>query len=235
MTDLSSIRLFATHPHDCSYLENRQATTLFVDPELKMDRSLYSKLSALGFRRSGEHLYRPRCQKCRACIATRVAAAHFKPNRSQRRCWKKNQDIEVRISEELNTALYYPLYERYIYQRHADGDMYPPSEEQFNSFLLSAWDVTRYVEFWLEDKLVGIAVMDQLESDLTAVYTFYDPDLPKRSLGVFAILWQIHHAAKENLNHVYLGYWIKECDKMNYKLSYRPAQLFIDNNWLTLN
>lgn len=113
--------------------------------------------------------------------------------------------------------------------------MYPPSRDQFDSFLISTWEVTEYAEFWLNGELIGIAVMDRLENDLTAVYTFYDPDLQKRSLGVFAILWQLHYANEKNLDHVYLGYWIKECGKMNYKLNYRPTQLLIDNNWLTLN
>lgn len=234
MTDLASIKLFATHPHDCSYLEDKKATTLFVDPELEMSQELYSNLSELGFRRSGEHLYRPKCQNCNACIPTRVPAASFSPNRSQRRCLKKNSDIEVKISTDLNTELYYPLYERYINARHSDGDMYPPSIEQFTSFLVSAWDVTEYAEFWLGDTLVGVAVMDRLQQDLTAVYTFFDPEHTDRSLGVFAILWQFQYAQALDLNSVYLGYWIKDCDKMNYKLKYRPAQLLADRRWVTI-
>lgn len=235
MTDLASIKLFATHPHSCSYLADKNATTLFVDPELEISQELYSYLSELGFRRSGEHLYRPKCQNCSACIPTRVPAQGFTPNRSQRRCIKKNSDLEVRISHQLNTELYYPLYERYINTRHSDGDMYPPSKEQFTSFLSSAWQVTEYAEFWLDDTLQGVAVMDRLQNDLTAVYTFFNPDLTDRSLGVFAILWQLQYAREQQLNSVYLGYWIKDCVKMNYKLQYRPTQLLTERRWVTIS
>ena len=61
MTDLSTLKLFATQPHPCSYINGEQATTVFVDPEAKVDVELYSQLSLLGFRRSGAHLYRPQC------------------------------------------------------------------------------------------------------------------------------------------------------------------------------
>ena len=85
MTVLSKLKVFATHPHDCSYLPSEQATTLFVDPAAAVDVHLYSQLSELGFRRSGPHLYRPHCAGCDACIPARVPTARFQANRQQRR------------------------------------------------------------------------------------------------------------------------------------------------------
>ena len=235
MTDLSTLKLFATQPHPCSYIDGEQATTVFVDPEAKIDINLYSQLSLLGFRRSGGHLYRPQCSNCQACMSCRIPVSLFKANRSQRRCWQKNQDIQVSAVERIDTLEHYHLYSRYIESRHQDGDMYPPSEEQYKAFLTSEWGSTRYLEFRLNGKLIGVSVCDYLEDGLSAVYTFYDADQNERSLGKFAILAQIHRAQEMGLGYVYLGYWIKQCEKMNYKTDYRPLELLINRRWLRLN
>jgi len=235
MTDLSTLKLFATQPHPCSYLEGEEATTVFVDPEAKIDRGLYSQLSLLGFRRSGAHLYRPQCSSCQACMSCRIPVTIFKPNRSQRRCWQKNQDITIGVAERIDTLEHYSLYSRYIESRHQDGDMFPPSEEQYKAFLTSEWGSTQYLEFRLYGELVGVSVCDQLDDGLSAVYTFYAPEHHERSLGKFAILAQIHKAHTLGLGYVYLGYWIKQCEKMNYKIQYRPLELLINRRWMRLN
>lgn len=235
MTDLSTLKLFATQPHPCSYLDGEQATTVFVDPEANIDLSLYSQLSQLGFRRSGAHLYRPQCASCQACLSCRIPTNLFKPNRSQRRCWQKNQDISVATTSHIDNLEHYSLYSRYIESRHQDGDMYPPSEEQYKNFLTSEWGATQYLEFRLEDKLIGVSVCDLLDDGLSAVYTFFDPELSERSLGKYAILAQIQKAKDLGLSYVYLGYWIKQCEKMNYKIQYRPLELLINRRWMRLN
>lgn len=235
MTDLSTLKLFATQPHPCSYIDGEQATTVFVDPEAKIDVTLYSQLSLLGFRRSGGHLYRPQCSNCQACMSCRIPVSLFKADRSQRRCWQKNQDIQISHTERIDTLEHYNLYSRYIESRHQDGDMYPPSEEQYKAFLTSEWGSTRYLEFRLEGELIGVSVCDHLEDGLSAVYTFYNADLSERSLGKFAILAQIYRAQEMGLSYVYLGYWIKQCEKMNYKTDYRPLELLVNRRWLRLN
>ncbi len=234
MTDLSSIRLFATHPHTCSYLEDQEATTIFVDPTAEVDVHLYSRLSEIGFRRSGAHLYRPHCATCRACIPARIPVDKFKPNRQQRRCWHRNQDLSVKQVNSISTMEYYDLYERYITERHSDGDMYPPSKLQFDAFLTSEWGATRYFEFRERDQLLAVAVSDEMDTGLSAVYTYFNPDESRRSLGVFGILFQINKARELGLKHLYLGYWIKKCAKMSYKTQYRPLELMIDREWKLL-
>ena len=94
--------------------------------------------------------------------------------------------------------------------------------------------MTEYLELWLDDLLIGVAVIDRLDNGLAAVYTFYDPDMERRSLGTFAILWQIQYTVNEKLNFLYLGYWIKQSKKMNYKIQFRPLQMLIEQQWLTV-
>lgn len=235
MTILSNLRVFATHPHVCSYLPDQQATTLFIDPAARIDALVYGQLSEMGFRRSGPHLYRPHCAHCNACVPARVPVDIFQPNRQQRRIWARNQDLRVVDRTSIDGDEFYQLYARYIEGRHRDGDMYPPSRQQFDSFLTREWEITRYFCFYDGSRLVAVAVVDVMQNGLSAIYTFYDPDLSQRSLGVYAVLWQIEQAKTRKLPHLYLGYWIKECRKMSYKISYRPIELLISGKWLTVN
>lgn len=235
MSALSKLKVYATHPHPCSYIAGQQATTLFIDPDTSVDQALYSDLADIGFRRSGPHIYRPHCESCSACIAARIPVTSFKPKRRQRKLWNRNSDIEVSEVEDISPAQYYHLYERYISLRHADGDMYPPSTEQYLSFLSDNISTTINYAFYLKQQLIGVAVTDILTNGLSAMYTFFDPEMERRSLGSYAILWQIEQAKKMELPYVYLGYWVKECEKMNYKIDYRPLQLLINNRWSTLS
>lgn len=234
MTNLAQLKFFATQPHTCSYLPDERATTLFLDPQQSIDLGTYSRLSDLGFRRSGDHLYRPHCANCSACIAVRIPVARFTPNKQQRRILKRNQDVQVNQVTACFNAEHYALFARYIEQRHADGDMYPPSREQFESFLVREHSFTRFFECRLEDELIAVAVTDVMENGLSAVYTFFAPEHDRRSLGRFAILWQIEEARRQGLPSLYLGYWIKECRKMNYKTEYRPLEMLVNQRWITI-
>lgn len=232
--DVSQIKLFSTHEHACSYLEGKMATTVFVDPTLQINGETYSELSDFGFRRSGAHLYRPRCRECQACIPVRIPVTDFKPNRSQKRCAKRNSDVSVHQVNNIDSDEHYALYEQYITERHADGDMFPPSREQYTEFLSSEWGVTQYLEFRVEDRLIAVAVSDKLDRGLSAIYTFFAPAEHSRSLGTFAVLKQIERSGQLGLPYLYLGYWIRDCTKMNYKTQFRPLQMFVQQTWLTL-
>ncbi len=225
------LRFFITPPHKCNYIENREATSLFADPIFPKDKSLYSALVVNGFRRSGEHLYRPYCSSCSECVPVRIPVHKFTLNRNQKRTWNKNQDLTV-IEKEANFYVeHFELYEKYLSRRHPDGGMDNPTKEAYKSFLWASWSDTRLFEFRLEDKLVAVAVIDRLNHALSAVYTFFDPDLNKRSLGKFVILYLINLAKQQNCIWLYLGYWISGCSKMNYKIEYQPIECFINDEW----
>jgi leucyl-tRNA---protein transferase len=234
VTILSTLKVFATHPHTCSYLPDQQATTLFIDPAAPMDSLTYSELSEMGFRRSGPHLYRPHCARCNSCVPARIPVARFQPSRGQRRVIARNSDLHVIDRTILNSDEYYDLYARYIEGRHRDGDMYPPTRQQFDSFLTREWDLTHYYCFYQQEKLLAVAVVDVMNNGLSAIYSFFDPDLKARSLGVYAVLWQIQHAMELGLPNVYLGYWIKQCQKMAYKIDYRPIELLLNSRWVAM-
>lgn len=229
-----TIRLFRTAPHPCSYKDNETAATVFVDPELTISQDLNSALSELGYRRSGAHLYRPECDHCQACISCRVPVHEFKPGKRFQRILNCNQDLRVVESHSLEGDEAYTLYQDYINKRHSDGDMFPATYEQYEAFILRKTEGSRYYNFFLEDKLLAVSVTDALDRSLSAVYTFFDPEQQKRSLGNFVILWQIQQTKAMKLDYLYLGYWIKDCPKMRYKSTFRPLEMLIEGKWVTV-
>lgn len=228
-----NIRCFITLPFACSYLPQREARNVIVDPELPLTPALLGGLLDIGFRRSGEHLYRPNCDGCHACIALRLSSHTFRPDRSQRRNWQKNQGLEQHTTTGLSDEQF-DLYQRYINRRHSDSSMANTSMAECRNFLTAAGIDTRFHEFRLQGRIIAVAVTDHTPHGLSAVYTFYDPGLEQRGLGTYAILWQLHQARQLQLPWLYLGYWISECDKMSYKNRFKPAQGFIENRWQPL-
>lgn len=232
--DSGDVQFFITPQHPCSYLPRRQAQTLFFDPRQTVTEATYQTLTEHGFRRSGSHLYRPHCAACSACVPTRIPVATFTPRRTQRRTQKANADLTVRVESAHFSDRYYELYEKYVVGRHSEGDMFPPSPDQFRSFLLSPWSSTFFLCSYAGDTLVSVAVTDRQPRGLSAIYTFFDPDLDRRGLGVFSILQQVALARELELPYVYLGYWIAECEKMRYKTQYRPVELLVAERWVPL-
>ena len=227
-----TIRLFRTAPHPCSYKKEETAATVFVDPELNISQHLNSRLTELGYRRSGAHIYRPDCKHCNACISCRLVVEEFRRSKRFQRIWNRNADLRVEESSELSNDEAYLLYQEYIEKRHSDGDMYPATPEQFDTFIRSRTEGGKYFCFYLEEKLIAVAVSDVLDTGLSAVYTFFDPLLEKRSLGNFAILWQIEQVRALGLEYLYLGYWIKDCAKMEYKSTFRPLEMLMKGEWV---
>ena len=223
--------LYATPPHECSYLPDHWATTLFIDPLFPKDAQLYGKLSQHGFRRSGEHLYRPHCQGCKACIPVRIPVPKFVSRRSQQRVWQKNRDLTVSAAAPVFNPEHFELYCRYLAARHQGGGMDNPTPDSYIQFLTSSWAKTVFYEFRLEKKLFIVAVVDHFENGLSAVYTFFEPNYPQQSLGVYAILWEIEAAKRWHRDWLYLGYWIEDCRKMKYKMDYQPLEYYHQGRW----
>lgn len=231
---LQHLRVYSTPPHQCSYLDNKAAVNAVLDPGIRLTPELYSYMIDHGFRRSGSHVYAPHCPQCSECLSSRINVTKFKPSRSQRRCLKSNADLDIHITKARYTHEYFDLYQRYLMTRHPGGGMSDTSPDKFRDFLIAEWCDTVFIEFRLAGKLLGVAVSDVLEQGYSAVYTFFDPLTHKRSLGTFAVLWQIEAARARKAQFVYLGYLIEECSKMNYKADYRPLEVLANGGWQKL-
>ena len=230
-----SLSLYQGVPHACSYLADRISTVHIVDPEFPLEPVHYGCLMMKGFRRSGDVVYRPACGTCNACKPARIPVALFRPNRSQKRCRTLNKDIELYFVPASFKHDHFELYKRYLDSRHQSGEMVADSIDDMQRFLLSSWSKIEMIEGWLDGKLVMAAIADVTPAGLSAIYTFFDPSLAKRSLGTFGILCQIDRSRELGLSFLYLGYWIAECRKMAYKENFHPLEILDPpNNWAQL-
>jgi arginine-tRNA-protein transferase len=166
----------------------------------------------------------------------RIPVAEFAPDRSMRKCLRRNADLRMRVCPAERTDEHLALYRRYLASRHRAGGMDDHGANEFDQFLVGSWSRTRFLEFRLPvadgpGELLAVAVTDVTPDALSAVYTFFDPDHAARGLGTYAILRQLAWAASEGRPHLYLGYWIDGHPKMDYKRRFRPLEAFDGQGW----
>ena len=140
----------------------------------------------------------------------------------------------MRLRPLLFEEAHYRLYRRYQVARHVGGGMDQDDRDQYRSFLLQSRVDSALMEFVLDGEVLMVSLVDRLMDGLSAVYTFFDPDLQHRGLGVFSVLSQVSLARDMGLPYLYLGYWIADCRKMAYKNGYQPMEALLEGRWQAL-
>jgi arginine-tRNA-protein transferase len=227
---------YTTAPLPCPYLPGRTERKIVTELSGTEAEALHERLSRAGFRRSHNIAYAPVCPGCQACVPIRVVSEDFTPDRTQRRILRANADLTVSETPARATAEQFTLFQRYQKNRHADGDMAAMGYYDYRAMIEDTPISTGLLEFRdAQDRLLGACLTDWLADGLSAVYSFFDTDQEKRSLGTFAVLWLIGRARSLGLPYVYLGYWVPESRKMAYKARFRPSEILISGAWHRLD
>jgi arginine-tRNA-protein transferase len=220
----------------CPYLPGKIEQQLFTDLSGADAQARYDVLSQGGFRRSHHIAYRPTCRDCTACVPVRVVASEFRASSRWRRIQRANADLQVidagtKVSDEQ-----YALFRHYLNARHEGGDMARMNRHDYFEMVASSPVETSILEFRdPAGTLIGACLTDRLADGFSAVYSFFDPSLSKRSLGSFVILALIDKARAAKLRYVYLGFWIEESQKMRYKSGFEPIEGFGPDGWRPLD
>jgi leucyl-tRNA---protein transferase len=223
---------FGTRSLPCPYIEGQTERKVVTDLTGSNAEELYERLSRAGFRRSHNLAYRPACPACNACIPVRIAARGFDMTKSFRRVLSANSDLTADDSDAIATVEQYRLFSAYQRSRHEGGDMSGMAFNDYRAMVEDTPVTSRTVEFRdNEGTLVAVMLMDRMEDSLSAVYSFFDGSMAKRSLGTFMILWMVEYALTLGLPYVYLGYWIEGSDKMAYKARFQPLEALGDDGW----
>jgi arginine-tRNA-protein transferase len=227
---------YTTAPLPCPYLPGRTERKIVTELSGTEAEALHERLSRAGFRRSHNIAYAPVCPGCQACVPIRVVSEDFTPDRTQRRILRANADLTVSEMPARATAEQFTLFQRYQKNRHADGDMAAMGYYDYRAMIEDTPISTGLLEFRdAQDRLLGACLTDWLADGLSAVYSFFDTDQDRRSLGTFAVLWLIGRARSLGLPYVYLGYWVPESRKMAYKARFRPSEILMSGAWHRLN
>ncbi len=231
-------RFFVTAPAPCPYLPGRTERKVFAELKGTDVAGMNEALGSIGFRRSQNVVYRPSCDFCQACISLRVLATRFKPSASQRRLLRRHQDLEVHACEPWATDEQWELLRRYIGDRHPQGGMAGMDGHDYADMVEQSPVDTVVVEYrepsegGRPGRLVGACLTDKQSDGLSMIYSFYETgDGARDGLGSYIILDHIMRAGLAGLPHVYLGYWIEQCERMAYKTRFQPSELLIGGQW----
>ncbi|WDR02995.1 arginyltransferase [Devosia algicola] len=231
MTDQTpeNTQLFMTASMPCPYLPDRRERKLFTHLTGRRASALHHLLSENGFRRSQNLIYRPACEGCNECRSVRIVANDFSPSARFRRVLRTNADINVTTCPPVASSEQYDLFKRYLETRHEGGGMTQMSYADYEYMVEDTPVQSAVVEYRLADdpnqRLVAVALTDIMPDGLSMVYSFYDPDLQHRGLGNFLILDHVSQTRAAGLQYVYLGYWVKDSQKMAYKAQFSPLEV----------
>jgi arginine-tRNA-protein transferase len=226
---------FATAPMPCPYLAGRVERRLVTELAGRHSISFHDVLSQAGFRRSHSIAYVPVCSECDACAAVRIVVPQFTPSRTQRRVWIRNGDIIGTEGPARATEEQYTLFRAYQKARHRDGEMARMDYYDYQTMIEDTPVDTLMVEFRdPEDTLLAACLTDRVADGFSAVYSFYDPNLARRGLGTFMILWLVERARALGRSFVYLGFWVRNSPKMSYKSRFKPLERYQPTGWTLL-
>ncbi|MDQ2089111.1 arginyltransferase [Marimonas arenosa] len=230
-------QFYVTAPQPCPYLEGRMERKLFTALQGDSAQKLNDALSKQGFRRSQNVLYRPSCSDCAACLSARIRVEDFAPSRSQKRVLKRNAHLERRATSPWATEDQFALFRRYLDSRHAEGGMADMDVFEFAAMIEETPIRSRVIEYSdsRTNALAAVCLTDVLDDGLSLVYSFFDPDLARNSLGTHIILDHIAIARDASLPYVYLGYWVPGSPKMGYKAKFSGLEIYHRGEWQKLD
>jgi leucyl-tRNA---protein transferase len=215
-----------TPPHPCAYLPDRPAT-LDYSYVGALSPQEYEDLMNQGYRKFGRMLFRPVCDACSECRPIRIPVDRFRPDRSQRRAWKRNEDLQVRLGPPRVDRQRLELYARY-HQAQEQRRGWPEQEKDAGEYAFSFTQnplPAVEISLWEGEALRAVVLTDLTPNVVSGVYHYYDPAGYERSLGTYCMLRTIELARSERKRWAYFGFYVRGCGSLAYKARFRPCEI----------
>jgi len=218
---------FCTLEYDCAYLPNKKVRMNYKYTS-KANVVFNSSLIKRGWRRFGNYYFYPICNGCNECKSLRIDINSFKPSKSQRKAINKNANTKIVVQKPTLCQSRIELYNKYhIWKAKKDNWRSKPigSNEYYENFVDGAHEFGKEILYYIDDKLVGVDLIDIVDDGISAIYFYYDPDYTKYSLGIFSLIKQVELAKILGKNWIYLGYWVDGCKAFAYKTNFKPLEI----------
>lgn len=234
-------QFYVTAPSPCPYIPGRMERKIFTHLLGDSARQIHDSLTNSGFRRSQHIAYKPSCDGCQACVSVRILVQEFEPSRTQRRLLKANGDVTRQVLPPRATPAQFSVLRDYLDSRHPEGGMSEMTGLEYAAMVEETPVSTSLIEY--REKavdgdaapLVACALTDRLADGLSMVYSFFRGGAEERSLGTYMILDHVAYARALGLPYLYLGYWVADCRKMDYKRRFRPLEALGPKGWTLMN
>lgn len=208
----------------CSYLDNKLQTTHYKIVQ-ECSVSYCEALIERGWRRFGHMFFRPICTECTACESFKIDVKNYEFTKSQRRVLRKNEETKIVIQRPQLTSKHLDLFEKYHSHMKDKRDWNHETttpKHYYASFVHGYGDFGYEILYYIKDELVGVDLIDILPQGISSIYFYYDPSFEKYSLGTYSMLQQIKMAKDNDLSWIYMGYYVKSCQSLEYKSRYTP-------------
>jgi arginine-tRNA-protein transferase len=232
VTDFSDI-VIVDETEPCPYLDGQTARMPLRMPLTKITPAQADVRLAEGHRRTGEFIYQTKCPSCSACQPIRIDCDAYEFSKNEKRVLargnrKYRQTIGDMQADKERVALFnLHRRQRGLAKRDTDIDL----EEYVWGFVRSCLDSFE-IAYFNDDGIACVGICDIGRTSLSAVYTFYDPNLKADSMGTYSILKQIEWCKMRKLKHLYLGFYVEESRHMLYKSRFAPNERLIDGQWV---
>lgn len=187
------------------------------------------RLMELGGQRFGHTYCVTACPRCRACQPARIRVDQVVWTRSQRRTLGRNADLRLALEPVRYTPEKYDLLARFVQAKFGKSTAHLQTEAQreeyYLSFHLHHPVLSREVQYYEGDRLLGVSIVDLGQVGLYSHYFFYDLSQTRRRLGIYSFLREIAWCQQLGYPYLYIGFLNEKTAALRYKAQFAGLEV----------
>lgn len=155
---------------------------------------------------------------------TRYFVRQFSTTKSMQRVLARNADLRV-VTRPLRIT---PAKEDLYLVHHLSRFGCPPRETLNKRYEYIVYHPARLMEtcYFLDDQLIAFSIFEVGDYSIWSNLGVWSPDHADRSLGTMTILKEFEYARDNHIMHYYMGHYFPGNPFYEYKLRYRPLELY---------